>query len=92
VCSPQGAETKYLRLRTPVEFGSRFDDWDANMETDSGSHFHHNAVVPSADSIADCARLLIDAFSGARRPGEHLRKRVAFERCLLGANLVRHDS
>jgi len=22
-----GVETKYLRLRTPVKIGSRFDDW-----------------------------------------------------------------
>ena len=33
MCPPEGAagqmqmETKFLRLRTPVEFGSRFGDW-----------------------------------------------------------------
>src|ERR1700722_10592338 len=35
---------------------------DAQLEADSDFHLRNNAVIPRADSIADCARLLIDAF------------------------------
>jgi hypothetical protein len=35
---------------------------DAHMETDSDFHLRYNTVVPRADAIADCTRLLIDAF------------------------------
>ena len=35
---------------------------DAQLEADRDFHLRNNAVIPPADSIADCARLMIDAF------------------------------